>query len=361
MEIIGGNKMKNKISMNLQRFAKATILDLFSNKLVLDYTRNREYAELLGETLFPERKTDSLELEQINGGSRIPVIASVHAWDTEAEIGSREASKMGLDLALVKRKLPLKEKDIIALENPRTPAEQKYLMEQVYNDIDVLVQGVRARAEKMRMEVLANGTVSLDENGIKATIDYNVPSEHKEVLAGTATWDNEASDPLADIERWVDALDVTPTRALTSKKVYRLLMRHPKVVAAVFGKDTGRVVSIDDFDAFMTAHGFPIFRTYDVKYKKQAANGTYTSERYFPENKIAFFNDDLLGETIYGPTAEEIRLTRDPSIETGMVGNVFTCVYEEGADPVSTWKKAVATVLPSFAAADEVFQAQPIA
>lgn len=353
--------MKKKISMNLQRFANKTILDLFSNKLVLDYTRSREYAPMLGETLFPEKKTDSLELEQINGGSRIPVIASVHAWDTEAEIGSREASKMGLDLALVKRKLPLKEKDIVALENPRTPAEQTYLMDQVYNDLDVLVQGVKARAEKMRMEVLANGTVTLDENGLNATIDYNVPVEHKEVLAGTATWDNADSDPLADIERWVDALDVTPTKALTSKKIYRMLMRHPKVIAAVFGKDTGRVVSVADLDAFMTAHGFPIFRTYDAKYRKQAANGSYKSERYFPENKIAFFNDDLLGETIYGPTAEEIRLTRDPSIETGMVGNVFTCIYEEGADPVSTWKKAVATVLPSFAAADEVFQAQPIA
>lgn len=350
-----------KMSMNLQLFASKTILDLFAPKLLLDYTRNRAFKPMLGEELFPERRTESLELDQINGGSRIPVMASVHAWDTESEIGSREASKMGLDLALVKRKLPLKEKDIVALENPRTPAEQKYLMEQVYNDIDVLVQGVKARAEKMRMEVLANGTVTLDENGLDVTIDYNVPDSHKEVLTGDATWDNPNSDPLSDIERWVDELDVSPTRALTSKKIYRTLMRHPKVVAAVFGKESGRVVSVADLDAFMTAHGFPIIRTYDEKYRKQQANGSYITERYFPENKIAFFNDDLLGETIYGPTAEEIRLSRDPSIETGSVGNIFTCIYEEGADPVSTWKKAVATVLPSFAAADEVFQAQPIA
>ena len=44
-----------------------------------------------------------------------------------------------------------------------------------------------------------------------------------------------------------------------------------------------------------------------------------------------------------------------------MVGNVLAMVYEENLDPVGTWEKAVATALPSFAAADEVFQAQPIA
>lgn len=231
----------------------------------------------------------------------------------------------------------------------------------MYGDLDALIAGVNARAEKMRMEVLSNGTVTLDENGLNAVIDYHVPAEHKEALTGAATWDKTTSDPLADIERWVDALDVTPTRALTSKKIYRLLAKHPTVVAAIFGTASGRVVSEADLDAFMTTHGFPLFRTYDEKYKKQGADGKYVTERYFPENKVAFFNDDLLGETVYGPTAEEIRLSRDPSIETNMVGNVFTAIYEEGSDPVATWEKAVATVLPSFAAADEVFQAQPIA
>lgn len=335
-------------------------MELFTQNEVLNYVRDREYKPLLGESLFPERKQPSLKLDQLSGGSRIPIAASIHDFDTEAEIGSRIANKQELELSLIKRKMQLKETDIIALENPRTPAEQAYLVGQVYNDIDSLVAGVRARVEAMRMEVLAAGQVTVKENGLNFTLDYHVPAEHKEALTGTNVWTNENSDPLADIERWIDALDTKPTRALTSRKIYRALATHPKIIAAIFGKDSGRVVSQADLDAFMETHGYPVIRTYDEKYKVQEANGTYTTKKYFPENKFAMFNDDLLGETLYGPTAEETRLTRDPAVDTSLVGNVLASVYDETRDPVGTWTKAVATALPSFAAADEVFQAQPI-
>ncbi|WP_429968661.1 hypothetical protein IGJ26_000971 [Enterococcus sp. AZ095a] len=338
-----------------------TIMELFTQNEVLSYVRDREYKPLLGETLFPERKQPSLKLDQLSGGSRIPIAASIHDFDTEAEIGSRIANKQELELSLIKRKIQLKETDIIALENPRTPAEQAYLVGQVYNDIDQLVAGVRARVEAMRMEVLASGQVTVKENGLNFTLDYHVPTEHKEALTGTNVWTNENSDPLADIERWIDALDTKPTRALTSRKIYRALATHPKIIAAIFGKDSGRVVSQADLDAFMETHSYPVIRTYDEKYKVQQADGTYTTKKYFPENKFAMFNDDLLGETLYGPTAEETRLTRDPAVDTTLVSNVLASVYDETRDPVGTWTKAVATALPSFAAADEVFQAQPIA
>jgi hypothetical protein len=340
----------------------ANILELFNQKEVLNYQNNRQFPSLLGETLFPEVKRQSLEFDMIKGAGRIPVIASVHAFDTEAEIGSREASKMALELALIKRKLQLKEKDIIAIEKPRDAAERQYLMQNVFNDIDVLVQGVKARVEAMRMEVLANGTVTLNGNGLDTVVDYGVPAANKEALAGTSLWTDADSDPIADLERWADALNGGATRTLTSKKVLNALMRHPKVIGAIYGNGgTQRIPTRQDLNAFLQQHDLPVIGVYDQKYRKQAANGTYTQERYFPENKFVMFGDGALGESIYGPTAEEIRLTRDPSIDTSTIGNVLAMVYEENLDPVSTWTKAVATALPSFPAADEVFQAQPIA
>lgn len=349
---------KNKL--NLQQFAKGSILDLLSHKEVLTYLRNREKPTLLGDELFPQRKTTSLELEQITGGGGIPVIASVHAFDTESEIGSRQAAKATLELALIKRKMQLKEKDIVALENPRTPEEQEYLLNDVYNDIERLVDGVMARIEKMRMDVLANGVVTIEENGLSATVDYQVPTEHKEALAGAQRWTDPASEPLEDIRRWIDAMDTTPTRALTSNTVYSALLRHPQVKASVFGSDTGKVLTPAEFDAFMQANSWPVIRTYNDKYKEQQKDGTYVNKRYFPENKFVMFDDQILGETVFGPTAEE-RLIRRQNIDTSLIGNVLAMVYEGSYDPVGVWEKAVATALPSFAAADSVFQAQPIA
>lgn len=337
-----------------------SVLELFNQREILAYLQNRQYPALLGETLFPEVKRQSLEFDQIIGAGKTPVIASVHAFDTEAEIGSREADKQALELALIKRKIPLKEKDIIALESPRNAAEQQYLMRNVYNDVDVLVAGVKARVELMRMDALANGVVTIDENGMNLVIDYQVPDEHKEALAGLEVWTNPDSDPITQMEEWADALDSKPTRALTSKKIRNVLLRHPKIIGALVGKDSLRVPTVADLNAFLTQHNLPTIATYDEVYRKQEANGTFTRKRYWPENKFTMFGPDTLGETIYGPTAEEIRLTRDPNIEVQMIGKVLAMIYEDGKDPVSTWTKAVATALPSFPAADEVFQAQPI-
>lgn len=337
------------------------ILELFNQPEVLNYLQGREYPALLGESLFPEVKRQSLEFDLIKGAGKVPVIASVHAFDTEAEIGSREASRQALELALIKRKIQLNEKDIIALEHPRNAAEQQYLMQNVFNDIDVLVQGVKARVEAMRMEVLANGTVTLAENNLSAVIDYGVPAEHKEALSGTALWTDSTSDPIGDLERWADELDGQATRALTSNSVLTALLRHPSIIGAIFGSNSQRVPTRQDLNAFLQQHDLPVIGVYNQKYRKQAANGSYSTQRYFPANKFVMFGEGALGETIYGPTAEEIRLTRDPSIETSKIGNVLAMVYEEGKDPVASWTKAVATALPSFPAADEVFQAQPIA
>jgi hypothetical protein len=129
----------------------------------------------------------------------------------------------------------------------------------------------------------------------------------------------------------------------------------------MFGTNSGRVASRGEFNNFLSTHELPAIATYDAKFRKQEKSGLYTQHRYFPNNSFVMFNDGILGETLFGPTAEETRLTRDPSIDTTKVGNVLAMVYEENLDPVSTWTKAVATALPSFPAADEVFQAQPIA
>lgn len=338
-----------------------SILELFNQNEILNYQSARQYPALLGETLFPEIKRQSLKFDQIKGAGSLPVSASVHAFDTEAEIGSREASKKALELALIKRKMQLKEEDIIAIESPRNTAEQQYLTQQVYNDMDVLVQGVRARIEAMRMEVLAKGTVTLSENGLDYVVDYGVPDDQKEALAGTALWTSADSDPIGDMLRWADLTPSTVTRALTSNAVISSLLRHPAIIAALYGSGAQRLATRADLNAFLTQQGLPTIAIYDAKYRKQQKNGTYTQHRYLPANSFVMFGDGTLGETIYGPTAEEIRLTRDPSIQVSKIGNILGMVYEENVDPVSTWTKAVATALPSFPAADEVFQAQPIA
>lgn len=328
----------------------ANIAELFSQRNVLDYVNGRQAPILLGESLFPSRKVQGLEFDVLKAGSKIPTIASVHAFDTEAEIASRIGTKSAQELAFIKRKIQLKEKDLIALRNPRTAVEQSYLEKEVYNDVDAMVGSVNARVEKMRMEVLANGTVTLDENGLDLVVDYGVPEDHQ----ATADFTKADTDIIGLLTEWASALDTMPTRMLTSTKVRNAILQNAGVKA--YFKDAGLLPTPGSLNQMLQQFGLPTIATYDAKYNKENAAGILVKERYFPEDKLVMFGSENPGESIFGVTPEESRLLPGGSNDY-TVGNIIAMVYEETLDPVGTWTKAAGTALPSFPEADNVFQA----
>ena len=331
------------------------ILEIFDTKGIIDYLKDRVYPTYMGTELFPEEKRDELKFDELSEGSNIPVIASVHAFDAEAEIGTREAQEKSMELALIKRKMQLKEEEIIKILHPRTNQEKKRLINNVYADIDNLVQSVIARVELMRMEIVAKGTVTLEENGLTAVLNYGVPEEHK---AANVDWSSAESDPISDIMTWFNKLGTKPTRVITSNTVLAKLTRHPNVVAALYGNGAKRIATAGELNNYLESLGLPKIYTNDDTYRKQLANGKYETRRFFPENCFSMIPGETLGKTIYGPTAEETRLSTKPGIDVEAIGKILAIMYEEGTDPVSTWEKAVATALPSLACADKIFQAE---
>ena len=153
-----------------------SVEDLLNPKELIDYTKNRAKQAKALEELFPSRKTEALEIKMIKGANNLPVSASVHAFDTEAEIDQRESTGYDVaELALIKRKRKLSEKEIIRLETPRNNAEEREAIDKIYGDVDYLQDSVLTRAEAMRGEALSTGKLAINENGYKAEIDYGVP------------------------------------------------------------------------------------------------------------------------------------------------------------------------------------------
>lgn len=122
--------------------------ELLTPRELIDYTKERTQEAYMGEVLFPERKTEALEIDIIKGASNLPVSAKVHAFDTEAEIGSREGvESFTQDMALIKRKIKIPERTIIALESPRNDNEEADMIRRIFNDVDNLVASVRTGNE----------------------------------------------------------------------------------------------------------------------------------------------------------------------------------------------------------------------
>lgn len=340
----------------------ADILKLFSKATLLNYMKERQYKQYLGSILFPEHKIEGLEMEYIKGANNVPVIASVHGFDTETEIASRDtADKVSLELALIKRKIKISEKEIIILNSPRNNNELQMAVNHIYNDHDNMVEAVRAKVEVIRMAALANGIVEFNENKINLNLDYGVPANHKETLTGEDRWSDPSSTPLQDIYDMVDRIVSDEgeqlTRALTSKTVLSDLVRNESIRKAIHGVNSDRIVTKKQLNELLSSMELPTIETYDERYRKQNANGSYTTERYFPVDKFVLLPEGPLGETCYGLTAEEIELRNQSDVEIKKVGNIITEVYKTN-DPVAHWTKAVATALPSFPTANKVYQAK---
>ena len=331
------------------------ILEIFDQKGIINYLKDRVYPTYMGTELFPEEKRDELKFDELSEGSNIPVIASVTAFDAEAEIGTREAQERSMELALIKRKMQLKEEEIIKILHPRTNVEKKQLINRVYADVDNLVMSIIARIELMRMEIVSKGTVTLSENDLTAVLDYGIPDDHKAV---NVNWDAENSDPISDIMTWFNKLGTKPSRVITSNTILAKLTRHPNVVAALYGNGAKRIATVGELNTYLESLGLPKIYTNDETYRKQLKNGKYETKRFFPEDSFSLIPGETLGKTIYGPTAEEVRLSTKPEIDVEAIGKILAMMYEESTDPVSTWIKAVATSLPSLACADKIFQAQ---
>ena len=330
------------------------ILDLFPHQDVLDYTKTVETPNLLGSALFPARKVQSNDIKVLTSGTNVPVIAHVHAFDTEAEIGDRTAQVSETEPFFIKKKMILKEDDLVKLRTPRTPEEQSYIMNTVYDDLGNVVRSIDAATELMRMQALMTGVINVkDQMGGSYKVDYGIDSSQK----GTADFSDATKDPIEQIMEWAQSVTVTPTRAIMSQKALYALRKNPNVVANIFGSNNGRTVMQSDLDEFMQANGLPVLRAYTGKYADVDKKGKQTVTNYIADNQFAMFADNAVGETVYGLTPEEARAVAAGDVESSQIGNMFADRYEETHDPIRSVIKVSTMVVPTLAQAGNIFQA----
>lgn len=330
------------------------ILDLFPRQDVLDYTKTVQTPNLLGAELFPARKVQSNDIKVLTSGTNVPVIAHVHAFDTEAEIGDRTAQVSETEPFFIKKKMILKEDDLVKLRTPRTPEEQSYIMNTVYDDLGNVVRSIDAATELMRMQALMTGVINVkDQMGGSYKVDYGIDSSQK----GTADFADATKDPIEQIMEWAQSVTVTPTRAIMSQKALYALRKNPNVVANIFGSNNGRTVMQSDLDEFMQANGLPVLRAYTGKYADVDKKGKQTVTNYIADNQFAMFADNAVGETVYGLTPEEARAVAAGDVESSQIGNMFADRYEETHDPIRSVIKVSTMVVPTLAQAGNIFQA----
>jgi hypothetical protein len=336
------------------------LLKEFTRKKVLSYARNIPEEGHIGPTLFPVVPVNELTFEYWQNLNLLPVSASLQAYGAEAQIASREgAQKVSGEIPPIKRKIYLDERNMLALKREGA-GDVDMVRNELYNDIDNMVAAVYARIERLRMQILAAGQLVLQENGVQLNVNFGVPAAQQQPPA--ASWDDAANRTIiADIQAWAQLVEantgVRPARALTSDTVANLMLTDQTIRDMIWGPvGDNRPVTWQEINRLLATMDLPQIATYNKRVRSQNEDGTYNTFRYFPADRFVLMPEGKLGDTLMGPTAEALL---DDEVEAKNVAGIYANVTHENEPPM-IWTKAAATSIPTFPAADLVYQAQVI-
>jgi hypothetical protein len=325
----------------LTGFARAALADQDENQFTLS-------------RWLPNSLVDDLEYRFTRGGAEgLMRAATFRAYGTEARLTKRPGvSRVSGELPPISRKIRLGEYDRLRQRKLETK-----IGDQIFGDTERVVREIAARLEIARGQALVTGAVSINEDGVIASVDFGRNAAH--TTAPATLWsDVTNSDPIVDLLGWVETYEAnnqgrSPGAILTSRQVVSLLVRNAKVRAYITNGQPGpAIVTRDALQAVLTAHGLPQIYTYEAQVIPDGGSAT----RIIAADKVLLLpapNDDSAGRTLYGTPAEAF----EPAYglageEAGIVAGVYSAV-----DPVSLWTHASAIALPILGDPDLTFVA----
>ena len=323
------------------------IMKLVETKDLLDFSQNfnvtRSY---LGDTLFPDVKTQNMKAEfyRLSDQRMLPTMAQVHALDTEAHIGQRPTmEKVQLEKMLIKEKINQSERVQMWLENG---ANSNSIVNYIFDDVARLAESVKTRTEVMKMEALCTGKITVDENGAKFNVDYQVPSSNKI----TFNWADTTADILGDVQNLMDTARLNGqriTQFVTSTKVIALLRKNEGIQTSIYSAlGKGTYVSNTLLQQLFNDMFGVTFIINDEYYRYEGKKGVLNTKRYFDEDKLIAISplaNGTLGAGLWGSTPEE--RAQGPWTSKSSSQYITTVMWEE-PDPVAVWTKASGMFIP---------------
>ena len=297
-------------------------------------------ADFVGLKLFPMVKTPNLKVAMYNllKGSEVPVIALVHAFDSEARIGDRpNFEEIRAELLLIKEKINQGEELRKKIRDMGMDSSERAILTAIYDDISNEIAKVLTAFERRACEALSTGKCVVDENGAKVTVDFRLSADNKIDFSG---WATPAHDIVADMAALKVASKNKIVRQIVSSKILGYMLANEKLNAFAVAK---QMPMTQDFvtNYISTALGVEVIvddRTY-----KTAYNGG-KEYRFFDE-------DTVISLTTRGEVGKTF-MTSTPTEDAGKTdaNYGFVAVHQwTSDDPYTSWTKAEGCGLPVFA------------
>lgn len=336
----------------------ASIYELVTAENVTSYWTelNQNTQPDIGETLFPIQQQLGTELKWIKGASNQPVGIRLSSFDAKSIRRDMEGIKeYSTKMPFFKESVYIDEDMRQQLNNfidANKPAIVDRILSRIFDREAKLIDATKVTLERMRMEALTTGTITLSSNGQSYTYDYGVPATHKKTV-GTS-WADASADIIGDIQSYKDMMKaegVTITRAICNSSVANNFKKNTAMKNAIYVFAGGTVdITTEVARRYIASEtGVTIVVNDNVYVDEQGQ-----SHKYVPDNTIVFMPDGILGYTNLGTTPEESDLMNNLNANVSIVNEGVAVTTSQMVDPVNVDTKVSMIALPSFEEADKV-------
>ena len=343
-----------------------TIYDLVNAQNIATYYQNNPSNSIpyLGATLFPAKKQLGLDLSWIKGSKGLPVALEPSAFDAKANVRDRIGfSKVQTEMPFFREAMRIGEKDRQELNRllaSNLDEMTRTVIANIYDDVVNLVNGANVQPERMIMQLLSKGKISITANRQNLDYNYKMQGDHQEVLTGGAEWSAADSTPIQDIMRWQDTVEDNtgsrPTKAITTRKTWGYLMKHKSILLDMNPLGGQNVIMTDALlkQYLQTKFGLSV-AIYNKKYRDESG----ALQNFFPDDYFTLIPEGNLGNTFYGTTPEESDLLTGQSVADVSIVNTGVAITTiKEPHPVNVETIVSEIVLPSFETIDNIFAAK---
>lgn len=348
-----------------------TIFDIVTANEIADYYEepagNR--VPYLGETLWPNDRIAGLELSWIKSYGGLPVSLRASAFDANAVVRDRIGfDRMVTEMPFFRESMIIGERErqelLKALQTNNASYYQP-IINRIYDDATNLLDGARVVPERMRMQLLSTGRISILDASTRQQLeyDYKLSDEQQITFSGTDQW----SDPDAKIIQAIRTAQDNreqqtgerPTRAICTLKTWNYLLANAEIRRAIqpLANPNAPIDNVALRTYLLNQLGLTV-QTYDKPYETINADGSLSTHKFFPDDVFTLIPAGTLGKTYYGTTPEEADLQGavNPNAQVRILnGGVALVTKTEYGPPVNVQTVVAEIVLPSFEAANRIY------
>lgn len=343
------------------------VMDLVSAKALATYWNETVSNRIpyLGESLFPAKKKMGLDLAWIKGYKGLPIALKPSHFDTKATVRDRiGVKKIETEMPFFREAMTIKERDRQELLRFRENDPQNLystIISEIFDDRAQLIEGALIQGERMRMQLLVTGGISIVANNVDYTYNYDVDGEwtrnNYKALSGTSAWsDTQNSTPLEDLramqQKIVDLTGVKPSRAIMTQKTFNYLLQNKSIRIALNPLANGlNLVREAELKSLLVSELGLNVAVYDKKFKDESG----ATKNFYPDGYVTLLPGNTVGNTYYGTTPEEADLqSANFNGECNIVETGVAVTTINIAHPVNKETIVSEIVLPSFERMNEV-------